>query len=151
MGEFKVIAHCKLCQWIQQAQAGTLNTLLYETKNVVVIAGDHQFYRGYCVVISKPHAREMHHLPKEVSAAIFQDVLDVGAAVESAFKPWKLNYASLGNVEEHLHWHVIPRYESDADKLENPWKNASRFGAAATTSEDIAELKNKLMALHPMR
>ena len=24
-----------------------------------------------------------------------------------------MNYASLGNIMRHLHWHLIPRYESD--------------------------------------
>ena len=42
-------------------------------------------------------------------------VYQVEAAMRQVFRPAKINLASLGNVVPHLHWHVIARFENDAD------------------------------------
>ena len=34
-------------------------------------------------------------------------------AIAAAVKPWKINYECLGNSEPHVHWHLLPRYETD--------------------------------------
>lgn len=133
---------CPHCQLIAESELGTLSTKVFETKNVVVIAGDHQYFPGYCVVIAKTHVREMHSLPAAAAARIFEDVLAVGRKVEGAFKSLKINYVSLGNVVEHLHWHVMPRYESDPDHKDHPWKNMSNFSDKPTTPAAIISLRS---------
>ena len=42
-------------------------------------------------------------------------VYQVEAAMRQVFRPAKINLASLGNVVPHLHWHVIARFENDAN------------------------------------
>jgi diadenosine tetraphosphate (Ap4A) HIT family hydrolase len=42
-------------------------------------------------------------------------------AVEECFRPHKLNYELLGNQVPHLHWHVVPRYADDPDRLDPIW------------------------------
>lgn len=133
-------ALCPHCERLKLSAAGTLNSKLYETDNVLVIAGDHQFFQGYCVVISKTHIREMHALPTDKAGAIFQDLMSVGRTIEKHFKPHKMNYVSLGNVDEHLHWHVMPRYLSDPDHKDHPWKNSGRFKDFPTSHQDILKL-----------
>ena len=133
---------CPHCQLIEESALGTLSTKVFETNNVVVIAGDHQYFPGYCVVIAKTHIREMHNLPAAAAARIFEDVLTVGRKIEGAFKSLKINYVSLGNVVEHLHWHVMPRYESDPDHKDHPWKNGSKFSEKPTTAAAIQSLKS---------
>ena len=61
--------------------------------------------------------------------------------IEGAFKSLKMNYVSLGNVVEHLHWHVMPRYGSDPDHKDHPWKNSSKFSENPTTLSAINSLK----------
>ena len=133
---------CPHCQRVREAISGQLGRLLYQTDNVIVIAGDHQFFPGYCVVIAKVHTREMHDLPSGEATAMFQEVLNVGRTVQGGFRCLKMNYASLGNVDEHLHWHVIPRYASDPDHKEHPWKNAAIFADYPTTPEAVAKLRS---------
>jgi len=136
---------CNLCRWLSEARDGKLGTFLWETPEAVVVAGDHQYFEGYCVVLSKTHVREMHNLSPEMSSALFQAVLDVAKRIESAYQPWKINFASFGNVEEHLHWHVIPRYRSDPDFRDQPWKRSERFPEYKTTSSDVEKIKAKLL------
>ncbi len=133
--------NCPHCERLQKASRGELKTLVKETENVIVIAGDHQYFPGYCVVISKIHVREMHSLSEAAAAAIFRDVLNVGKQIESAYKSHKMNYVSLGNVDEHLHWHVMPRYLNDPDHRDHPWKNVQFFGEKPTTTGAIQKLK----------
>jgi diadenosine tetraphosphate (Ap4A) HIT family hydrolase len=132
---------CPHCKLVEQAAAGGLVAKVFETEHVLVIAGDHQYFPGYCVVISKTHVREMHHLPTDMATKIFADVLDVGRTIEGAFNCHKMNYVSLGNVVEHLHWHVMPRYEDDPDHKDHPWKNAARFADRPTTDGAIKKLR----------
>ena len=113
---------CPHCERLRQAGRGELERLVWETDHVIVIAGDHQYFPGYCVVIAKTHVREIHNLPQDEALAIFADVMSVGRLIEKNFKSLKMNYVSLGNVDEHLHWHVMPRYDSDPDHKDHPWK-----------------------------
>jgi diadenosine tetraphosphate (Ap4A) HIT family hydrolase len=53
-----------------------------------------------------------------------------------------MNYASLGNIDEHLHWHVIPRYASDPDHKEHPWKNSVIFADYPITPQAVAKLRS---------
>lgn len=135
---------CGHCEKVARAARGELCTLLWDRPHSVAVIGDHQFYQGYAMILSKHHIREMHDLPADISAALFQDVLELGRTIHSGFQPWKINYASLGNVDEHLHWHVIPRYANDPDKKEHPWKHAELFSQYKTTPEDIRRLKDVL-------
>jgi diadenosine tetraphosphate (Ap4A) HIT family hydrolase len=132
---------CPHCDRLEKATRGELLNLLMGTEQVIVIAGDHQYFLGYCVVIAKTHIREMHNLPERQALDIFSDVLRVGRVIEEHFKPIKMNYVCLGNVDEHLHWHVIPRYKDDPDHKDHPWKNSVSFATRVTTSDDIKNLQ----------
>ena len=83
-------------------------------------------------------------MPAEERVLLFQELMIAGEAISAAFKPWKLNYASLGNVDEHIHWHIMPRYESDPDHTEHPFKNDSVFASKQTTEADATQLIRKL-------
>jgi diadenosine tetraphosphate (Ap4A) HIT family hydrolase len=134
--------NCPHCQRVQLTAKGHLETLVHETDRVIVIAGDHQFFQGYCVVIAKSHIREMHHMPRSEAAGMFEDVLNVGRLIEAAYKPLKMNYVSLGNIDEHLHWHVMPRFIEDPDHKHHPWKNSEQFSSKPTTKTDIIRLRS---------
>lgn len=142
--EGHTVTGCGHCERVARVKQGGYGPLIWEREHSIAVVGDHQFFKGYGMVISKHHIREMHAMPAEVSAALFQDVLELGCAIEKAYKPWKINYASLGNVDEHLHWHVMPRYEDDPDKRDHPWKNSARFGDFTVTAEDIMQVKEHL-------
>jgi diadenosine tetraphosphate (Ap4A) HIT family hydrolase len=70
--------------------------------------------RGYTVVIWRGrHIVEPTQLTDDEAGAYWADVLAVARAIESRFKPVKMNYQTQGNALPHLHSHVIPRYEDD--------------------------------------
>ena len=137
---------CPHCAKLVRAQQGQLSNLILEREHSILVVGDHQFFPGYCMVISKHHAREMHDLPSDVATAVFQDAMQLGAAMNGAFSPWKINYASLGNIDEHLHWHVIPRYTADNDHRDHPWKNSSQFSKYASTPDAMQRVRQAILS-----
>ncbi len=70
--------------------------------------------RGYCCVILRHHATELHHLDAAEGAAFMRDVQRAAAAVQATTGAIKLNYEIHGNVVPHVHLHLIPRYPGDA-------------------------------------
>ncbi|TAD83593.1 MAG: HIT domain-containing protein [Bacteroidetes bacterium] len=44
---------------------------------------------------------------------LFKEINQVAQILTQAFSPERLNIASLGNVVEQMHWHIIVRYQDD--------------------------------------
>lgn len=124
---------CPICVRIARLRAGGDPFLVREFVHSILVVGEHRYHRGYCVLLLKRHAREPHELPARVRAGLFRELAEAGRAVEAAFRPWKMNYACLGNVVPHVHWHLIPRYESDPDRLKHPWLHEGGFAGFRTT------------------
>ncbi|RLE53831.1 MAG: HIT family protein [Candidatus Methanomethylicota archaeon] len=80
--------------------------------SIAVLHRDQYFY-GRCLVILKWHEVELYKLSRDDRLAFFEDMIRVANALEKAFKPDKMNYAVLGNIVPHLHWHLIPRFKLD--------------------------------------
>ena len=72
-----------------------------------------QYAPGYCVLIYREHATELHQLSPEKQAAFLRDLVRAGKAMARVFESDKMNYSLLGNLIPHLHWHIVPRYWGD--------------------------------------
>ena len=72
-------------------------------------------YRGYCILVCRRHAVEIHDLTEDERREWIEDVSRIGRAVSDVCGPAKLNVTMLGNMVPHLHCHVIPRYPDDPD------------------------------------
>lgn len=124
---------CPICERIARLRGGRDPFLVREFTHSILVVGEHRYHRGYCVLLLKRHAREPHELPARARAGLFRELAEVARAVEAAFKPWKVNYACLGNVVPHVHWHLVPRYASDPDRLKHPWYREGEFAKFRTT------------------
>ena len=63
----------------------------------------------------------MTDLASEQRSALMKTVCLVETIQREVLKPTKINLASLGNMTPHLHWHVIPRFEQDANFPNPVW------------------------------
>ncbi|MCC8014977.1 MAG: HIT family protein [Eubacterium sp.] len=70
-----------------------------------------QTYYGRCVVAYKDHGRELFDLSDEEAAELFADVKRVGAAINKAVNPAKVNYGMFSDTLPHLHVHIAPKQE----------------------------------------
>jgi len=79
---------------------------LYLSKN--------QTYRGYCLLIfDTRHAVRLEELNPAEWSAFALDLHAANRAIDSVLHPDHMNVELLGNVIQHLHWHIVPRYRSD--------------------------------------
>ena len=73
-----------------------------------------QTYRGHCqLVFDRHHVVGLENLAADEYGDFMTDVRTAARAIAAACRPDLMNYASLGNVVPHLHWHLVPRYRSD--------------------------------------
>jgi diadenosine tetraphosphate (Ap4A) HIT family hydrolase len=112
-----VSAACLLCEMIVRIKAGTFRDFVAELDASYVILGDQQFYRGYCVLISKIHAHEIYQMPPDAARTLFDEMRLCAEAIATVAKPWKMNYECLGNSVPHVHWHLFPRFDNESDEL----------------------------------
>lgn len=121
---------CPLCQRVQKTKQGEYPFLIHEFENSYLYLGEHQFYKGYCVLVSKKHFREMTDMPKTERDALFQEMMRSHEVIQKVFQPKKMNMCSLGNVVDHIHWHFFPRYADDENFKNPPWLQMNQFDSA---------------------
>lgn len=74
---------------------------------------EHARVRGYCCLVAKRHAVELHDLSEAKGAALMRDLQRVSRVVQGITGAIKINHEIHGNTIPHLHVHVIPRYPND--------------------------------------
>ncbi|OGH65883.1 MAG: diadenosine tetraphosphate hydrolase [Candidatus Magasanikbacteria bacterium RIFCSPHIGHO2_02_FULL_41_13] len=135
-----MLINCIPCERISQIQQGSNPYFVVELKTGYVVLGDHQFYKGYTIFHCKEHKRELHELDPEFRFLYLKEMSVVAEAVFTAFHPVKLNYALLGNADEHLHWHIFPRYDDDPLPKQPVWQLDKSIRTAESTCPSIEEL-----------
>jgi diadenosine tetraphosphate (Ap4A) HIT family hydrolase len=103
---------CPLClprpedseQWIRVGKLSV--STLYLDRN--------QTYRGHCQLIyDSAHVVGLENLPEPDFNAFMSDLRRAAGAIARVCQPDLMNYASMGNVVPHVHWHLVPRYRTD--------------------------------------
>lgn len=110
------------------------------------VVGDHQVFPGYALLLLKRHVRELHELPPDEARELSDELLRATGAIVSAYAPWKMNHLSLGNQDQHVHWHLMPRYEADSDHHQQPFVHAARFAGEAIGADAALAVAAKIRA-----
>jgi diadenosine tetraphosphate (Ap4A) HIT family hydrolase len=126
---------CLICERVALAREARNPHLIAEMKHTYFVVGDHQFFKGYALVLLKEHVREPFELPPEVQREHFAEVMRAAKAIHETFAPLKLNYPCYGNAEPHVHWHIVPRYEDDPNRDGDPWRAWRAWRDATPWSE----------------
>ncbi len=141
---------CPFCDLIPAIHAGKEECVAELDESVVILAHD-QFYAGYCIVVLKDHQEHLAELPSPRQARVWNDVARVASAVSQAMRPARMNYECLGNMVNHIHWHIVPRYADDPRKHEPIWlrPEAERRGnmSAERRGEVAARIRQALAAV----
>ena len=105
-----------------------------------------QSHRGRCVLALKNHRRELCECPPEELADFADDLSRASGAVKELWGCTKLNLASFGDTNPHLHFHIVPKYEGGFEfggsfQITNP---QPEILPAGEYERMIAALKEKL-------
>lgn len=74
-----------------------------------VLCMNNRIWPWLILVPARPDVTEIHHLPSSDRALLMEEVAQVSSAVETLFRPDKLNVAAIGNVVPQLHVHIVAR------------------------------------------
>ncbi len=130
---------CDLCELL----AGPA-TPVWSNARLAIVAVDDPAYPGFCRVVWNLHVKEMTDLRANERNEVMQAVWAVEQAQREVMAPHKVNVASLGNMAPHVHWHVIPRYQDDAQFPGPVWVAAARV----TDADVLAARRALLPQLH---
>ena len=95
--------------------------LLWQNDLCRIVLVDDANYVGFCRVILNKHVKEMTDLSEAERVNIMHITFTVEQVLRNVLQPTKINLASLGNKTPHIHWHVIPRFETDIHFPETIW------------------------------
>ena len=116
---------------------------IYEDDTVLAFLDIHPMAPGHTVLVPKVHAENILNLPDMTVGPLFLAVKKVTAALSSALQPHGftigINHGKVsGQAIDHLHVHVIPRFEGDGGgSLHSVVKNPS--------SESVSVIKEKII------
>lgn len=125
---------CALCQ-------PSPHPVLWQDDFCRVVLLEDKDYPAYCRVELLEHVKEMTDLTPADRARMMKVVFGVESAVREVIQPDKINLASLGNKTPHMHWHVIPRFETDKHFPNSHWGEALRdLPTSALSKHQIQQL-----------
>ena len=114
-------AECIFCKIV----AGDIpSTRVYEDDTVLAFMDINPAMRGHCLVISKAHYATLPDVPNDVLGGVITAAKTVGTAVVKALRAEGLNLiqsngAVAGQIIDHFHMHVMPRWGGDKVDVAN--------------------------------
>jgi diadenosine tetraphosphate (Ap4A) HIT family hydrolase len=112
---------------------------------------------GAGVLSLNRHCPVFSELTTEEGAELGSNFRTIETTLKKAFKNDKINYLGLMMVDQHVHYHIIPRYGSPREFAGHVWtdptwptglpdtKNHSEIAASSDTLQQVlAHLKNNL-------
>jgi diadenosine tetraphosphate (Ap4A) HIT family hydrolase len=114
---------CEMCAGIAGMESGGDANAVARLQTGYVTICATQYFRGYTFFEAKSCVREIYDLPRAERDLHLHEMTEVARAIASAFAPAKMNYEALGNGVPHLHWHLIPRYDTDPHPRGPVWED----------------------------
>ncbi len=132
---------CLICERVALAASDNNPYLIHEFEYTIFVVGDHQYYRGYALLLLKEHVGELHQIESDVQMEMFRELMVATDALVKTFEPDKMNHLCMGNKEPHVHWHIFPRYQDDPHFGRHPLRDMQTWHAHhinTKTAQDIA-------------
>jgi diadenosine tetraphosphate (Ap4A) HIT family hydrolase len=153
-----MIDPCPFCEKLDRLHELPDDEVVWQFAHSIALLGPWQYYTGYCVLVSRTHAAELHQLPRSQRSEFLEEMVMLARAIEVAFNPRKMNCELLGNQVPHLHWHLFPRRHDDPEASAAVWlaiDRAQRDGAEKqrlqtgpiTRSGIVARLRQTLLQM----
>jgi diadenosine tetraphosphate (Ap4A) HIT family hydrolase len=102
---------------VDLARTGDNPTVITRMGSGWAVLADHQFLRGYCMLLPDPVVGHLTDLDLEGRARYLVDMSRIGDALLAVTDADRINFEILGNASPALHAHVFPRYPSEPPDL----------------------------------
>lgn len=105
------------------ARTGREPALICRVPSGWVVLSTMQYLRGYCILLPDPVVESLNHLTRQQRASYLCDMALVGDALQEVTGAYRINYAIMGNSDQVLHAHIVPRYLAEPEEFRRntPW------------------------------
>ena len=115
---------------------------VYEDNSVLAFLDIAPFNRGHTIVVPKQHYNNILDFPDKEISEFFIDVKKIAGLVKKGlnadgFNILQNNFPAAGQVVNHMHYHIIPRWNTDKIPQYGVTKNKA-------TIEELTEVLNKI-------
>jgi len=113
---------------------------LKEYKHWILEISFRQHTLGCFIIFSKKEVERISELTVEEFSEIRKVMHDMERALSSTkvFSPDRFNYLQLGNTLHHLHFHGIPRYETNRNFFGITWKDQTWGHPPEWSKKDVS-------------
>ena len=111
---------CVFCT-LQREEDDRKSLILYRAERVFVILNKYPYNNGHLMIVPKMHVAQMELLPEEDLTEIAVYTKKTVAVLEKAYAPegfnigMNLGAAAGAGIKDHLHMHVVPRWNGDTN------------------------------------
>jgi len=137
-----ICVFCKIVNWETPSQR------VYEDDNYIAFLDINPINFGHALIIPRKHFVNIDDTPVETLSDMIRLTKKIASAVMDAMKADGYNigvnnYPAAGQAVDHVHFHIIPRYENDGLQL---WHGRERYveGQMGETAKKIKEIIDKL-------
>src|SRR5690606_41958082 len=112
---------CIFCESARKEVNSPDNLLIYKDKFTFTVLNLFPYNSGHLMIVPYRHTADFNSLTEEESAEIFRNLQTAQKALSAIMNPEGFNIgANLGRVsgagiEEHIHFHIVPRWNGDTN------------------------------------
>lgn len=138
---------CIFCQAVEKEIDDINNLLIHKSKNTFVIMNLYPYNNGHLMIVPKRHIGSIEQITTEESHEMMDEIILAEKVLQKIYSPQGFNIgANLGKaggagIEEHIHFHVVPRWNGDTNFM-------PAIGEVKVISQDLGNTKTKLLATY---
>jgi len=136
--------NCIFCEAIDKDVNAMDNLLVHQSKNMIVLLNLYPYNNGHMMIVPKRHLDSVDKLTTEESHELMDQIILAEKVLQNVYEPQGFNIgANLGRaggagIEEHIHFHILPRWNGDTNFM-------PAIGEVKVISQDLAETKEQLL------
>ena len=116
----KKVGECVFCDLPKETE-DKKNLILYRGKKVFVILNKFPYNLGLMMVVPFQHTHEFSKLNPEQLSEMSSEAQRIVEVLSEVYRPdgfnmgMNLGQAAGAGIKDHLHWHVVPRWNGDTN------------------------------------
>ena len=102
-------------------EADRRNLVVHRSDRSFTILNRYPYNNGHVMVVPRAHVSRLEDLDAAAFADLQEELRRVVAVIRAAYRPEAMNVgmnlgrAAGAGIEDHLHWHVVPRWGGDTN------------------------------------
>jgi len=135
---------CIFCDAVEKDITDMSNLVVHKSKNSFVMLNLYPYNNGHLMIVPKRHIGKIELLNEKELHELMDEIMLAEKVLRKVYEPQGFNIgANLGRaggagIEEHIHFHILPRWNGDTNFM-------PAIGEVKVISQDLAETKKKLL------